>query len=72
VPILFLTLLYEIRVRPDVDRSLAGIILGFVGDLVVAAAAIVLEFALLGTLQHPRGVTDGAAWIWVVSSLLLL
>lgn len=64
IPVLFLTLLFEVRVRPAVEqRSKLGIVLGFLGNLIVAFGAIALEFGLLGIAQ--RGpMLDGADWVW--------
>lgn len=70
IPVLFLTLLFEVRVRPASNRrSALGIAIGFFGNLAVAVTAILLEFGLLGTVQH-HVVDKNARVLWVASIVL--
>lgn len=66
VPVLMLTLLFEIRVRrseSDPRPRLRAVILGFAFNLAVAALAIAVEFGLLAVVQAGR-LSDGAEFLW--------
>ncbi|WP_157696924.1 hypothetical protein [Leifsonia sp. 21MFCrub1.1] len=68
VPVLMLSLLFEARLRSP-KRSALGLFLGFLGNLSIAVAAIVLEFGVLGTAQHSHGSQD-ARWMWLILVVL--
>jgi hypothetical protein len=65
LPVLFIALLFEARARPDAQRTPAGILVGFVGNLAIALLSICLELLLLGGLQNDRGVVGDATWVWL-------
>jgi len=63
VPVLFLTMLFEVRLRPKTESSVLGVVFGFLGNLAVAVGCIVLEFSLLGIVQSNSPATE-ANWVW--------
>jgi len=72
IPVLFLTLLFEIKVRETVaGRSRLAIALGFLGNLAVATTAVALEFSLLNIVQM-NGVESGARFEWIASIALFI
>jgi hypothetical protein len=70
LPVLFIALLFEARARPSIQRSRAGIFLGFLGNLTIAIFAVYLELVVLGGLQNEKGVVGDATWVWFGSIAL--
>lgn len=73
VPVLMLTLLFESKLRPDHARELSplAVIFGFIGNLGLAALAIITEFSLL--LSSNKGDTgSGAEPLWLMSGTLFV
>ncbi|MBT1679547.1 hypothetical protein [Curtobacterium aurantiacum] len=74
VPVLMLTLLFEVRARrrPTVARqSRLAIAFGFLGNLTVASLALLDEFTLLSLMQTP-GENWRAGFAWWVSLVLFV
>lgn len=67
VPVIMLTLLFEIPVRRRINAPsprVRTVFLSFIWNLVVGSVAIATEFGLLGVVQHD-GIRSNAEWMWI-------
>jgi hypothetical protein len=65
VPVLMLTMLFEIRVRKRRALRAGAIVAGFIGNFFVAVLALVLELMLLGGLNVGGFTNAEGLWVWV-------